>query len=233
MLTTLTQHLGPLDEQQEEPELSMTASETLEAGVISGFMSIFGMLYSIRECEYYFRRYPFKSKNISRSDYLRNCCEMLFDRIAQLRDRLKISLNAIQKEQPKKSIPVGKVIKLFGASFQGPLRLRNWVHHHDRYSDEEISQLSVVDLLSKAQQLQPAEGEGESTGPPMTALLNQKGLYQRAARRWIARIDNYEKSAEAFVEIVSQIVLDECDFIRRFVSDEDAKRLAKCKRYEI
>jgi hypothetical protein len=231
ILATLTQHLGPLDE-FEGGNLPLAPALALEAEVISGFMSIFMMLHSIRECEFYFRRYPFGDTKISRSDYLRNCCEMLFDRIAQMKDRLKLSLNSIQRAVPTKALPVGKIIKLFSRAFAGPLKLRNHVHHHDRYSDDDISQLSLLNLLEEAEHLNLSSNAPEPPRASLRPLLNQKILYQRAARKWISRIDQYEKSAEIFVELVSQLIIDQCDFIRQHMSDADVQRLAKCKRHE-
>lgn len=116
MLATLTQHLD-LKVADYIPDEPQNPAQKLESAVVAGYMSIMGMLTSIRECEHYFRRYPFKNRGISRSDYLRNCCEMLFDRVAQLRDRLKISLNAIQKQRPNANVPVGKIIKAFDGPF--------------------------------------------------------------------------------------------------------------------
>ena len=232
ILATLTQHLDPL-ENLEEVDLPLSPNQALEAGVISGFMSVFMMLHSIRECEFYFRRYPFGNVKISRSDYLRNCCEMLFDRIAQMRDRLKILLNSIQKSVPNKKIPVGQIIKIFSRAFVGPIKIRNHVHHHDRYSDEDISQLSMANLLEMADLYTLSSGAKEPPHTSLKLLLNQKTLYQRAAKKWISRINSYEESAEFFVELVAQIILDECDFVRRYISEGDLERLATCKRFKL
>lgn len=230
MLATLAQHLEPPDPSA-LPDEPLTPTEELEAAVMSGFVSVMRMLSSIRECEYYFRRYPFRGLPVSRSDHLRNCCEMLFDRIAQMRDRLKIALNAIKKQQPTKDIAVGSILKAFEKTFRPVLKLRNQVHHHDRFSDLAVSQLELAELLHVAEALKPKEDRDDDSPLPWSELLDGKTLYQRAARKWVKHVKGYESAAEKFVELIAQLILDECAFIEPYISARDRLRLKNAKRY--
>lgn len=96
-----------------------------------------------------------------------------------------------------------------------------------------MDQLGVVDLLEKASILHPADKEVKEGAIPLMTLLNRRTLYRKAAREWLRRIDDYEKAAEIFVDIVSQIILDECEFIQKFLSDDDKQRLEDVRRYNI
>jgi hypothetical protein len=57
-----------------------------EHAAIESYFDLTGSLYALRECEYYFRRYPFRGLPVSKHIYLRNMCEMYFNRFYEFRE---------------------------------------------------------------------------------------------------------------------------------------------------
>src|SRR3982074_3077021 len=51
----------------------------------------------LSQCQYYFRRYPFRNLPVMRDDHARNMCEFYFSNIYVARERLKKVLNIIAK----------------------------------------------------------------------------------------------------------------------------------------
>ena len=229
MLATLTQHFEDFPVVEVPPE-NLTPEEELESAVVEGFLAVLGMLPSIRECEYYFRRYPFRDFPISRADYLRNCCEMLFDRISQLGDRIRFSLRAAKNQNPDGDFDIGKIVKAFDKAFSKVIRLRNQSHHNSRYNDAAVSQLASVELLDIAGKLNLGDRGAANLWP---SQLDSKSLYRKSAKKWVSRVKAYEKAAESFVELTAQIILDSCSFLANLVSEEDKERLKIAQRLEL
>ena len=48
---------------------------------------------NLRQCEFYFRRYPFRGMPVSKADHIRNICEMYFAQFYVMRSRIKTCLN--------------------------------------------------------------------------------------------------------------------------------------------
>jgi hypothetical protein len=230
MLATLTQHFEDFPVVDVPPE-NLTPEQELESAVVAGFLAVLGMLPAIRECEYYFRRYPFKDFPISRSDYLRNCCEMLFDRVCQLGDRMKFSLRAVKNQNPNADFDIGKMVKAYEKAFLRVVKLRNQSHHNSRYTDPDVSQLASVELLDIARSLNLNGADDTDNLWPF--VLDSKGLYQRSAKKWVARVKAYEQTAEQFVELTAQIILDSCSFLTGLISEEDKERLKIAQRREL
>jgi hypothetical protein len=221
MLAVMYRHLD-LGESLIVPDESLNETEKSEYNVMSSYIRLASMLISIRQCEYYFRRFPFTGLPISRSEYLRNCCEMVFDRIMQLRDNLKIVLNAIKT--------IGSIVKAFNRSFNQIQRLRNQTHHVERFNDDIISQLSMLEIFDVAHRLNIGGKKNADSTAIISETLNSKKLYRQACRKWVGYVHDYEKVAERYVELVAEIILVECAFIKPHISQADLARLPQAKK---
>jgi hypothetical protein len=104
----------------------------------------------LRQCEYYFRRYPFRGLPVTRHEHLTNICEMYFSRIFELKERIKKYLNALATIPAPGRIDIGKFIKQFEKEFDQEIRARNSVHHHERFEDIALERLFLTEIISKA-----------------------------------------------------------------------------------
>jgi hypothetical protein len=163
---------GEIDAAVRYPE--KTARQSLEDELIGGMLALHLMIISLEECEYYFKKYPFKGIGISRADHLRNICEMYFDRVVQFKDRLKTTMNVANKLGPDNPMPVGKMLKIFEKSFGWEIRRRNFTHHHGRFSNQAIEKLSLVNLLSHH--------------PEMHQMIPETFTYRQEVKEWIQRL---------------------------------------------
>ena len=99
------------DEAEPEPSHARSQPIKTHGQLVTGYLGLVSLVFSLRECEYYFRRYPFKGLPISRSAHLRNAAEMVCDRVAQFRDRVKTITNHLNQLYPGERIQVGPNIE--------------------------------------------------------------------------------------------------------------------------
>ncbi len=229
MLAVMYRHLD-LGDSLIVPDESLNETEKLEYSVMSSYIKLPSMLISIRQCEYYFRRFPFTGLPISRSEYIRNCCEMVFSQILQLREYIKLVLNAIKTLEPQTKAPIGSIVKSFNRSFNQIHRLRNQVHHTERFNDDIISQLSMIEILDVTQRPKIGGEKNAESAAITSEILNSKKLYRQACRKWVGYVQDYEKVAERYVELVAEIILAECAFIKSHISSADLERLPQAKK---
>ena len=145
ILQTLTRHLGPSDEAL--PEIRSSKREEQENNVVTAYLALASLCGSFGQCEYYFRRYPFKDLPVSHSDHLRNVCEMYFDRVEQFRGRLKMLVNSLKNLTGTSDARYGTLIKTYEKHFKWECKQRNLIHHHRRFEYDAIDQLGLIDLL--------------------------------------------------------------------------------------
>jgi hypothetical protein len=177
----------------EPPTSEFSAEVRAQGDVIMGYLALTTLLYSFRECEHYFRRYPFGGIAVGRADHLRNCCEMYCDRFAQFRDRMKATLNGLKRFQS--SAPVADFLKAFDKSFAWEIRMRNHVHHRGRFDDDTINQLSMVELFERV-------GTQHDLFVPRPHVL-----YRKASREWVERVRNRSEHLGQFLEAIAGLIL--------------------------
>ena len=69
--------------------------------LVTSFFHLHSAAEALNQCQYYFRRYPFKEDKITRADHARNMCEFYLSNIYVLRSRLKIVLNNMIQACPE------------------------------------------------------------------------------------------------------------------------------------
>jgi hypothetical protein len=147
----------------------------------------------LRQCEYYFRRYPFRGLLVTRHEHLTNICEMYFSRIFELKERIKKYLNALATIPAPDCMDIGKFIKQFEKEFDQEIRARNSVHHHERFEDVTLARLFLTETIIKG------------------AELNE---YRRLSREWVHRVRRRSAKADQFLEAVAEVTLLRCDFLK-------------------
>lgn len=98
--------------------------------VIMGYIELSQTFQALCDCEYYFRRYPFRGLSLSKETHLTYICEMYFGRFYEFRERLKKYFAAISAAVNTKP-NVSALLRQFDAEFGQQLRARNQVHHHN------------------------------------------------------------------------------------------------------
>ncbi|MCJ7851575.1 hypothetical protein [Pseudomonas monteilii] len=169
--------------------------------VVFQFLGLYQTLQALRDCEYYFRRYPFHGLPVSHHDHLTNICEMYFGRFYEFRERLKKYLNAVDTTLKNKKLDVGALIKQFDKFFDSELRARNSVHHHQRFADAAIDRVYLTSALSK----QGIDDEWVS---------ERKAHYRAVTREWADRVRKRSEVVAEFLDAAAQVTLTSCDFLQ-------------------
>lgn len=166
--------------------------------LISHYINLYKSLSSLKHVEFYFRRYPFNDLPITHHDHVVYVCEMYFSRIYEFRGRLKRYLNVIDGVIVGKKVDVGGFLKLFDREFKQELKERNRIHHHEEFEDIDTSHLFITGILP----------EDKAWG------REQKRIYRRVTKEWAERVQQRSKVVEEFLNVVAQLSLENCDFLR-------------------
>ena len=178
-----------------------------EHDLIMRFYTLVTSLQSLRDCEYYFRRYPFRGLPVFHHDHLRYICEMYFSRFYEFSERLKKMGNTINANLPDgQTVDIGALIKAFKKQFDRELRARNDVHHHDSFSDirfDNIALLSAVNVREKKKHIDD----------------RLRNSYRDATREWSRRVRIRSDLVEKYLDCVALMILDNCMFLTSGTDD--------------
>lgn len=178
-----------------EPSETLSAEEQARYRLIEPYLALAQMPSVVGQCEFYFRRYPFSGQNVSRSDHLRNICEMYFDRVIQFRDRLKRMLTICRDDGLLETAEAGRWLKIFDRAFAFEHRSRNQTHHSARFDYTGLSRLGLAEML------------GKSFPDDISKLLSPGSLYRKEARDWVERVRSRTEALETIVERIAGILL--------------------------
>jgi len=171
-----------------------------------GFLGLSETITALKECEYYFRRYPFRGLPVSRSSHVTNVCEMYFGRFYEFRERLRKYLKAVAALAPASSIKIGAYIRAFDRIFDHEIRARHSVHHHHRFDDIAIDRVFLTDSL--------ATNRAEDRERKKEHLA----AYRKVANEWALRVQRRSQSIEEFLEAVAEATLSNCCFLSDLIS---------------
>lgn len=183
------------NEDTQAPQEPLTPDDEVRYGVMEAYMNLAQMPAVVGQCEFYFRRFPFGNLPVSRSDHLRNVCEMYFDRVIQFRDRLKKALNVCREQGVIDNQEVSRILKIFDRVFAFEHRSRNQTHHSNRFDYTSLNQLGLAEML------------GKSLPAPISQLLSPQTLYRKAAKQWVERVKARTDGLEKIVEHVAGLIL--------------------------
>lgn len=125
---------------------------------------------------------------------------MYFGRFYEFRERLKKFLNVLAVAAPTHRIDIGKFIKLFDKEFDGELRARHSVHHHERFEDQAIDRVFLAHIVSTGR-----SGDGWKA--------ERQAAYRKVTREWVARVRKRASRLDEFMEAAAQLTLSSCDFL--------------------
>jgi len=161
-----------------------------EHALLLCYAELISGMNAITQCEYYFRRFPFKDLPVSHQDYLTRNCEVFFNKIYELRERIKNLGAALKEVSPAKFMDTGKLIKQYDKRFKNELKERNLLNHHTKFNDIELNRFNLVTTMEEAQLPLPF---GDSS-------------HAEYRRIWSA-------VAQMFLVKISEFLLETCDFL--------------------
>lgn len=168
--------------------------------VVTQYLGLQQTIESLKECEFYFRRYPFRGLPVSRHAHITNVCEMYFGRFYEFKERMKKYFNAIKAVAPNQTLMIGKFIKLFEDVFEQELRARNKVNHHGRFEDIAIDKVFLTDVFSLSDDKKGMKQE-------------HLAAYRKAANEWAKRVRTRGAKMDEFLEATAEATLAVCGFL--------------------
>jgi hypothetical protein len=166
--------------------------------VVLGYLRLSETINALKECEYYFRRYPFRGLPVSRHSHITNVCEMYFGRFYEFRERLKKYLNDVAELAPNASFNVGAYVKGFDREFGRELRARHSVHHWQRFEDITIDRVFLTEIISTDDRVGKRE---------------HLAAYRKLANEWAWRVRQRGQRMDQFLEAVAEATLANCSFL--------------------
>ncbi len=166
--------------------------------IIVRYLELESRILSLKECEYYFRRFPFRGLPVTKYSHLTNVCEMYFSRFYEFKERLKEYFKAVEIVTPNHHLDIGKFIKLFSKTFKSELRERNIIHHHEGFAELSISRLFLMESI-------------------MIKNSNKREHiteYRKLTKEWVLRVQKNGKKLDQFLEAVAKVTLENCDFLK-------------------
>ncbi len=189
-----------IDKQEIESEFKFSDEIEKQHTVVMQYLGLHSTITALKECEFYFRRYPFRGLPISRSNHITNVCEMYFTRFYEFKERVKNYLNALNDAMPEKSIDIGAFVKLFQKVFDQELRERNKIHHHQRFDDIVVNRISLGELFLI---------ENEYKGWEKEHLRD----YRQYTKEWVERVRRRGAKMDQFLEAIADTTLKNCNFL--------------------
>jgi hypothetical protein len=197
-------HVLHFDETVEDspsvPDFVFDHDTDVRTDLLVSYMSLVETASSLREIEWYFRRFPFHDAPVSHHSHLTNCCELYFSRIYQFKERLKRLTKTLKVAVPDHALDMGSFIKTFSKEFEQEMRARNGVHHIERFDDLSTTRISVLGLIS----LHP-EDKGWSR--------EHISKYRKSTREWSARVRRKSERLDDYVSTVAVALLQVCLFL--------------------
>lgn len=190
----------PWNSSDEDREFTFSSEIEKQHKLIMQYLYLLETSNSLKECEYYFRRYPFTGLPVSKSSHVTNVCEMYFNRFYEFKERLKRYFDAFKAVVPDHKLNISAFITLYGTEFDQELKERNGVHHRRRFEDLAIDKIFLTGIL--------ADG-------PTNYGWDKEHLiaYRKCTREWAERVRVRSAKLDEFIEAVASITLSNCKFL--------------------
>lgn len=184
------------------PEGNFVFSDEIEKqhAVIIQYLGLQQTIDSLKECEYYFRRYPFRGLPVTRYGHLTNVCEMYFSRFYEFKERMKKYFEAVKVAAPNHGLEIGNFIKLFEKAFDQELRARNGVHHASRFEDIAIDRLFLTEIASLDEK-------------DLVWTRRHMVAYRKVVNEWAQRVRARGAEIDVFLEAIAKATLSACAFL--------------------
>ena len=177
----------------------------IQHAVAMNYFVLVDSVLALKECEYYFRRFPFNGLPIGRHRHIVLTCEMYFSRFYEIRSRFKNLLNSANKLVNDTHIDVAGFLKLYDKIFNQELRARNAIHHHERFDDLKTNRMFLQDMLL----------ENANSSDISSALIRRIKIsrYRRLSREWVQRVRDRGLLMENLLELIAKEIVEKCTII--------------------
>jgi hypothetical protein len=193
--------IGGASSSPSEREFAFSPEVHRQHAVVYQYVGLQQTIEALKECEFYFRRYPFHGLPVTRAGHITNVCEMYFGRFYELKERLKNYFDAVKAVSPTHNLDIGKFIKQYEKIFDHELRERHRVHHQGRFQDLAIDRVYLVGITS-TKRLEVA------------ASLRQ---YRKLTAEWVGRVKRRGKQMDEILETVADATLRTCRFLALYL----------------
>ena len=188
-----------------DPEFTFSDEVAEQHPVIMRYLELMRVIDALKECEFYFRRYPFRDLPVTRSNHLANICEMYFSRCYQFKERLKEYFEAVKNVVPTQDVDTVKdfatnFFKVYEREFKEELKARNLIHHNERFEDIEITRIALKEALYGT--------DGLDIEPQ-----DQLNEYRKATKYWVQRVRVSGVKMDACLECLAELTLEYCKFL--------------------
>jgi hypothetical protein len=185
----------------QEPEKGFTFSEDIDRqhGLLMAFLSLNQAISGLEDCEFYFRRYPFKGHEVPRASHIRNICELYFGYFYIIKCRIKIVFDHLQLNNPNARLKVGKFINGFQKAFEQEIRERNHVHHKDAFDDFAIDRLFLTNSIALND-----DRDKKDRGWKREHMRQ----YRKVVKEWSARVRTRSAAVRQWENMVARAVLE-------------------------
>lgn len=191
----------PLETQPAEEDFVFSDVIEKQHAVVIQYLYLQHTISTLKECEYYFRRFPFRGLPVTRYGHLTNVCEMYFSRFYEFKERMKNYFDAVKAAAPDHGLEIGKFIKLFEDTFKQELSARNSVHHHRRFEDIAIDRVFLTESISLNDQ------DRRWKRGHMVA-------YRKVVDEWVQRVRVRSSRMDEFLEAIAKATLSTCTFLK-------------------
>jgi hypothetical protein len=168
---------------------------------IMGYLMLSTSLQSLRDCEYYFRRYPFHGLPVSKPMHLRYVCEMYFSRVFEFRERLTKCVKAMNETIAPQAVRTIELVNAFRSEFRREINARNSIHHDEHFDDLAIDNLNLTNVMIE-----------DADVKTWWRKRNKRG-YRRATIEWARRVRERSQMIEVYLEEVASMMLTHCDYL--------------------
>jgi len=210
--------VSPREEMAEE--FCFTEDIEKQHAVIMGFLALSEGIGALKECEHYFRRYPFRGLPVSKHRHFVNICEMYVSRFYEIRERVRNVLDAVNVMIAPKKLEVGKFLKTFDKIFEQEIRARHCIHHRERFDDVAINRMFLAQVFAVRGEESLAL-RGVDTG----LVPTHHGEYRKLTHEWVRRVRRRGKLMDDVLETVAKAIVENCDFVAS--KEEDVTLVAR------
>ena len=171
--------------------------------VVTGFLEMQCAQRNLSQCEYYFRRFPFRGPSVSRAEHLQNVCEFYFSTFYIMKSRIKTTLNNLKAACPNRDVRVQAFLRGFDKIFDHEMRVRNQIQHRNPFDDIALNRVSITGSVS----------EGEHSEGAWFWHMQHQTAYRQFSRQWSLRARHRAILMQMFVEAVAQEILAKAAFL--------------------
>lgn len=192
----------PIEKVDPPDDLVLPPEIEEQNNLILAFLELCQALSVMEQTEYYFRRYPFRNTPVSKYDHMRNTCELFFNMVYVVRERIKKTLNLTRATGAKPDIDVGAFLKLYDREFAAELKARNISTHQQRFNDVELERIWITHTIHYMDESKLKGWDAE-----------HQVAYRSFQRQWAERARRRSKAAKRFVDAVAKGIMVHSEFL--------------------